>query len=53
MFWIPSFNHNLPIGLDFEQDLYGLCSLLLHPVHPPPPPQCQRQSREGQPCHSC
>lgn len=27
MFWIPFFNHNLPIRLDFGQDLYRLCGL--------------------------
>lgn len=32
MFWIPFFNHNLPIRLDFGQDLYRLCGLL-NPVH--------------------
>lgn len=34
MFWIPFFNHNLPIRLDFGQDLYRLCGLL-NPVRLP------------------
>lgn len=34
MFWIPFFNHNLPIKLDSGQDLYRLCGLL-NPVRLP------------------
>lgn len=34
MFWVPFFNYNLPIRLDFGQDLYRLCGLL-NPVRLP------------------